>query len=85
VEADDDYWRDKKKEIKAKETNMRTETDKFYALIEQLSAQISEMQSKRANIEESKRETIDKINSYKGKDRMMKEAQGRLHTEREQL
>jgi chromosome segregation ATPase len=85
VEADDDYWRDKKKEIKAKETNMRTETDKCYALIEQLSAQISEMQSKRANIEESKRETIDKINSYKGKDRMMKEAQGRLHTEREQL
>jgi uncharacterized coiled-coil DUF342 family protein len=85
VEADDDYWRDKKKEIKAKETNIRTETDKCYSLIEQLSAQISEMQSKRANIEESKKETIDKINSYKGKDRMMKEAQGRLHTEREQL
>jgi len=44
VEADDDYWRDKKKEIKAREVHMRTETDKFYTHTEQLSAQISEMQ-----------------------------------------
>jgi hypothetical protein len=83
VEADDDYWRDKKKEIKAREVHMRTETDKCYTLIEQLSAQISEMQSKRVSIEEAKREIKEKIDGYKGKDRQIKEAEGRLNTERQ--
>jgi uncharacterized coiled-coil DUF342 family protein len=83
VEADDDYWRDKKKEIKAREVHMRTETDNCYSLIEQLSLQISEMQSKRASVEEAKREINEKIDTYKGKDRQIKEAEGKLHTERQ--
>jgi hypothetical protein len=44
VGVDDDYWNDKKKEIKSKEMHMRTESDKSYCLIEELNAQISEMQ-----------------------------------------
>jgi hypothetical protein len=40
------------------------------------------MQTKRASIEEIKKKIKDKIDAYKGKDRQMKEAEGRLLTER---
>jgi DNA mismatch repair ATPase MutS len=43
------------------------------------------MQSKRASIEEAKIEIREKIDVYKVKDKQMKEAEGRLHTERQQL
>jgi len=35
------------------------------------------------SIEEAKKEIKEKIDTYKGKDRQIKEAEGRLHTERQ--
>jgi len=40
------------------------------------------MQTKRASIEEMKKEIKVKIDAYKGKDRQIKEAEGRLLTDR---
>ena len=78
VEVDDDYWNDKKKEIKTKEMQMRTESDKSYSLIEELNAQISEMQLKRENSEKARKDIKHKIDDYKRKDHLMKEAEGKL-------
>lgn len=85
VTADDAYWLLKKQEIKAKETHMRTDTDKYYTMIEHLNAEINELQSKRVAIEGAKRDAKEKIDCYKGKDRLIREAETRIESERQEL
>lgn len=85
VTADDAYWLQKKHDVKARETHIRAETDRYLAQIELLTAEIDVLQSKRVAVEAAKVQARDKLASNKGKGKEIRDAEARIEAERREM